>query len=133
MAARKEGSRRHRRSFGSARQQLKAHGHGSNPQEDGGRTEAAVGEAEERVIKEPAKANTRASRSGSKDRLMDYGIDMLQRQMDTQFAEPVNNTFRSVHRRRGQFRASREKSRVPALLHLCPRNRRLVQTAAHFW
>jgi|GEM_PF-3859611 len=96
MATRKEGSRAHRRSFGSARQQLKAHGHGSNPQEDGGRTEAAVGEAEERVIKEPAHA--RANRSGSKDRLMDYGIDMLQRQMDTQLAEPVNNTFRSVHR-----------------------------------
>jgi hypothetical protein len=39
-----QGSPAHRRSFGSARQQHEAHGHGSEPEEDGGSAEGKVGE-----------------------------------------------------------------------------------------
>ena len=40
----------HRRSFGRARQRLKAHGHGSEPEKDGGSAESKVGEGEARIV-----------------------------------------------------------------------------------
>ena len=39
-----QGSRAHRCGVGSARQQHEAHGHGSEPEEDGGSAEGKVGE-----------------------------------------------------------------------------------------